>query len=239
MTIDSSSTVEKKKLIVYNSPMSPAGHLVLMALKLTGANHEMVSVDLKNKDWYKEIYPEAKVPGVKCGDEFIAESLVIVELLHDLYPEAKLYPIDPVKKAKMKFIIRLYNDKSEAAFHQFLFNQPATKESFTSFVESISGLYRRLNGFLLEASSSGPFYSGTEFSAFEIAVAPFLNQFRFFSRFLTGQDFKVLDELPRLKQFTEAVLSDQTFKETLFMDEKASAAFATEKFKMTRNMFVE
>ena len=37
----------------------------------------------------KEIYPEGKVPALKYGQEVIPESMVIVELLHDLYPSAK------------------------------------------------------------------------------------------------------------------------------------------------------
>ena len=37
----------------------------------------------------REIYPEGKVPVLKYGQEVIPESMVIVELLHDLYPLAK------------------------------------------------------------------------------------------------------------------------------------------------------
>ncbi|KAI9261432.1 thioredoxin-like protein [Phascolomyces articulosus] len=233
-------TVPDKKIVLYNTPTSPYGQRVLMALKLADVEFEDVFVDMKDKEWYKEVYPEAKVPALKYGDEVIPESMVIIELLDELYPAAKIFPADdPVKKAKMKFIIRLFEDQALLLSRQLITNLPITKESFDVHVDSMTKVFRRLNQLLVEQSDSGPYFLGKEYSAIDIALAPFIFQIIFFARFLTGQNYKVLEELPRLRAYFDALLDNPVYKETAYLDDEKLAAVAAERFNVSKNMFVE
>ncbi|KAI8140420.1 thioredoxin-like protein [Fennellomyces sp. T-0311] len=230
---------QEKKFILYNSPTSPFGQRVLMAFKKAGVEYDVVPVDMENRDWYREIYPEGKVPAIKYGDDVIPESMVIMELVQDLYPEAKLFPIDePIKKAKMKFFILLFEDRVRPRSKSFLSN-PITRESFDAFEKDIAKIYRRLNDLLLAQAPTGPYYLGTEYSAVDIALAPFVFQMTHFHIFLTGRDYKVLDELPRLREFFAAIMDHPTFKETAFLTAEMLDQIATERFNVVRNVFAD
>ncbi|KAI7849052.1 thioredoxin-like protein [Circinella umbellata] len=229
------------KVVLYTKSTSPYGHRVRMALKVVNIDYELVIVDMNDREWYKkEIYPEGKVPALKYGQEVIPESMVIVELLHDLYPTAKLFTTaDPVRKAKMKFAIGLFEDRVLSANRKLLDTRPITRESFDVYVETISSLYRRFNGLLLEQSSSGPYFLGSQYSAVDIALAPFVFQVSTFAKLLTGKNFKVLDDLPRLRTFLDSIVNHPVCQETGTLDEERFSNVAIERFGVTRNMFVK
>ncbi|KAG2219064.1 hypothetical protein INT45_008908 [Circinella minor] len=195
---------------------------------------------LTDTGYKKEIYPEGKVPALKYGQEVIPESMIIVELLHDLYPTAKLFTTaDPGRKAKMKFAIGLFEDQVLSANRKLLDTRPITRESFDVYVETISSLYRRFNGLLLEQSSTGPYFLGSQYSAVDIALAPFVFQVSTFAKLLTGKNFEVLDDLPRLRTFLESIVNHPVCQETGHLNEERFSNVAIERFGVTRNMFVK
>ncbi len=77
---------------------------------------EHVEIDLQNKpDWYaSKVNPASKVPVIRVGEEGapgtlnIPESAVDLELVADLYPEKKLSPEDPVKRAYARYFAQRY-----------------------------------------------------------------------------------------------------------------------------------
>ncbi|KAI9495213.1 thioredoxin-like protein [Zychaea mexicana] len=238
MSATTSSATAEKNIVVYNSAISPFGHRVLMALKLVGAKYELVTINMQERDEYRKINPEGKVPAVKYGEALIPESMVIIELLHELYPEARLFTTDPVKNAKMRFVIRLFEDQILPAYGQLFGNPPVTKERLDSALEIIHKFYKRLNELLLEQSPSGPYFLGTEYSSVDIALTPFISTMGTFTKFLTGQDLTVLNELPRLRDYLSAVVEHPVSKETTFLDDEDKVnAVVTEHFKVTKNMF--
>ncbi|KAI8145283.1 glutathione S-transferase [Fennellomyces sp. T-0311] len=186
----------------------------------------------------KEIYLEARIPIIKYGDDVIPESMVIVELIHELYPTAKLYPTDPVKKAKMKAIIRLVEDKILQII-RILYSGPITRETFDMFEEGVTAVYSRINGQLVDQAPSGPYFLGTEYSAADIAIAPFVYLLTNFVYYAAGRDYKVVDELPRLSEFLNDILENPTFKETCLETEDDLKARIGPRFGLTQNMFSE
>ncbi|KAI8143803.1 glutathione S-transferase [Fennellomyces sp. T-0311] len=229
----------ERKFTLYNAPTSPFGHRVLMAFKEAGVEYELVPVEMENREWIKEIYPEAKIPFVKYGDDVIPESMVIVELVHDLYPSANLFPsADPVRKAKMKFFIRFFEDQVLPLSDNFLSN-PVTRDLFDAHVAKMTQIYRRLNDLLLEQAPSGPYFLGTEYSAADIALAPFVFRLTHFINFLTGHDFKVLDELPRLREFLAGILEHPTFKETANLTSEMLDHYIVDRYKFVHKGFAD
>lgn len=61
-------------------------------------------------DWLIEKSPLNKVPCIELeGGETLYESLIIAEYLDNAYPQNKLYPNDPLAKAKDKLLIDRFN----------------------------------------------------------------------------------------------------------------------------------
>lgn len=61
-------------------------------------------------DWYLEKSPLGKVPCIEFSNgDVLYESLIISDYLNEAYPEANLYPDDPLLKAKDKLLIETFN----------------------------------------------------------------------------------------------------------------------------------
>ncbi|KAH9943548.1 hypothetical protein B0H21DRAFT_491323 [Amylocystis lapponica] len=98
-------------LTLYTAKICPYAHRVELALEEAKADYTKFQIDLQNKpSWYApEVNPASKVPAVAYGgpkvpadkpspeSTKIAESLVLLEFVADLYPGANLLPNDPVQ----------------------------------------------------------------------------------------------------------------------------------------------
>ncbi|KAJ3013333.1 hypothetical protein NUW54_g1624 [Trametes sanguinea] len=112
---------DPKRITLYSAIDSPFPHRVRLALEEAGATYDIILIDLMNKEeWYEEKVNPAggKVPFLVYGgpklhpDEApsadavkIPESIVILEFLADIFPNAHLLPEDPVLRAR----VRLWN----------------------------------------------------------------------------------------------------------------------------------
>ena len=79
---------------------------------------------------------------------------------------------------------------------------------------------------------------GIQYSAVDIALAPFVFQVSTFAKLLTGKNFEILDELPRLRTFLDAIVNHPLCQETGSLDEERFSNVAVERFGVIRNMFV-
>ena len=80
---------------------------------------------------------------------------------------------------------------------------------------------------------------GSQYSAVDIALAPFVFQVSTFAKLLTGKNFEVLDELPRLRTFLDAIVNHPQCQETGSLDEESFSNVAIERFGVTRHMFMK
>lgn len=73
--------------------------------------YDVVYVNLTNKpEWLIEKSPLNKVPCIELeGGETVYESLIVADYLDEAYPQNKLYPNDPLIKAKDKLLIDRFN----------------------------------------------------------------------------------------------------------------------------------
>ncbi|CAO3595092.1 unnamed protein product [Absidia cylindrospora] len=203
------------KLVFYTSIVCPFAQRAKMALDEVKAVYETVEIDLANKpSWYGEVNPDLKVPALKINDKAIAESMVLIELVNDLYPEAKLLPEDPVKRAEGRFAIEFYGSKILPHLYSLLRN-PDQKETF---VHDMDTAYKRFNELLLEQSAEGPYFYGDKFSLVDIAIAPFAGRFNALLEmaFEKGYQFSSVQSSPRLAAYLNGIVDRPSFKDSYF-----------------------
>src|SRR5262245_29351580 len=85
--------------------LCPYVQRAVIALTDKGVAFERSDIDLANTpDWSLKLYPLGKVPVlvVMCDGSEVAlfESNVICEYIEDVFPQTKLHPQDPLKRAE-------------------------------------------------------------------------------------------------------------------------------------------
>ncbi|KAL5846931.1 hypothetical protein ACOSQ3_010455 [Xanthoceras sorbifolium] len=103
--------VESVKLLGYWA--SPFALRVHWALKLKGVLYESVEEDLPNKSTlllrYNPVHK--KIPVLVHNNKPLAESLLIIEYIDDVWKQNPLLPEDPYERAKARFWTKFFDDK--------------------------------------------------------------------------------------------------------------------------------
>ncbi|KAF7292038.1 Glutathione S-transferase [Mycena indigotica] len=162
----------------------PFAHRVELALQEAKAGYNRFEVDLSNKpEWYAaKINPESKarfsflpVPAIAFGGPQVspdlpspdsaklAESLVLVEFVADLYPASTLLPRDPVQRAKVRFFIEEVSNRFLPAYMGPL----ARGQPWEPLWNALDVIQRLL-------PDDKTYAVGDDFTAADIAIAPFL-----------------------------------------------------------------
>ncbi|XP_036142208.1 pyrimidodiazepine synthase-like isoform X3 [Monomorium pharaonis] len=125
------------KIRLYSMRFCPYAQRIHLVLDAKRIPYDIVNVNLTHKpDWLIEKSPLNKVPCIELEDgETLYESLIIADYLDDAYPQNKLYPSNPLAKAKDKLLIDRFNTVistiykalySEMALEQDVFNEALT-----------------------------------------------------------------------------------------------------------------
>ncbi|KAL7283924.1 hypothetical protein ACG7TL_001196 [Trametes sanguinea] len=128
---------EAKRITLYSAVDSPFPHRVRLALEEAGATYDTIWIDLMDKEeWYEEkvnpaggkvpilIYGGPKLhPGEAPSADAvrIPESIVILEFLADIFPDARLLPEDPVLRARVRLFNVAVDTKLQNALMGFIF----------------------------------------------------------------------------------------------------------------------
>ena len=87
---------------LYTYYRSTAAWRVRIALALKGLRYEAVPVHLRKDEQlaadYRAISPQALVPTLTSGEQFLGQSLAIIEYLEETHPEPPLLPADPARQ---------------------------------------------------------------------------------------------------------------------------------------------
>ncbi|CCL98044.1 uncharacterized protein FIBRA_00038 [Fibroporia radiculosa] len=162
-------------ITLYTAKICPYAHRVELALEEAKATYTKYPIDLQNKpSWYApKVNPASKVPAIAYGgppsppedpspeSEKIAESLVLIEFVNDLFPQAHLLPADPVLRAKARFFIEFSTNKLIAPYSAFQ-RTGASADDFLAGVVAVQELLPA-DGFAV-----GPY------SLADVAVTPFI-----------------------------------------------------------------
>jgi len=162
-------------LTLYTAKICPYAHRVELALEEAKADYTKFQIDLQNKpEWYApQVNPASKVPAVAYGgpkvppeqpspdSTKIAESLVLIEFVADLYPEAHLLPQDPVQRARVRFFIDAVSNKIVSQWGAF-FRGTGPVEPLLAGIEQVQALLPPTG------------YAVGAYSTADIAVTPFI-----------------------------------------------------------------
>jgi glutathione S-transferase len=173
-----------------------------------GVPFERVDIDLYDKPaWFLEISPLGRVPVLRVGEAVLFESAVIAEYIEET-SEKRLHPADPLERARhrawIEFAATMLDDtwvietaKDAAAFEA---RCAALRQKF----QRVEALPPRL-----------PFFAGDAFSIVDAAFAPV---FRYFDTFDRIAPLGVLDGLPKVAAWRQAVAARRSVHEAVVPD---------------------
>ncbi|KAJ7282476.1 glutathione S-transferase [Mycena rebaudengoi] len=166
-----------EQITLYVAKICPFSHRVELALAEVKAGFSRFEVDLVNKpEWYApQVNPASKVPAIAYGGPQVSpdqpspesvkitESLILVELVADLYPDSPILPKDPIQRAKARFFI----DAVSTKFLPSWLGPLVRGQSFEPFFDALAILQDLL-------SPSSTFAISDEYTVADIAITPFL-----------------------------------------------------------------
>ncbi len=141
--------------------------------------HEVEFIDLANKPaWFLALSPMGRVPVLVLDGRPVFESMIINELLDELFPAPPLLPGDPIARAEARGWIVFANDVLMPAsltattalagrFAGDALSQPlaAIRDAFAKLEAQV-------------ARSGGRFFAGDAFTLVDAAYAPFFRRWR-------------------------------------------------------------
>ncbi|KAN0130518.1 hypothetical protein V8E53_011604 [Lactarius tabidus] len=197
-------------LIFYTAKVCPFAQRVELAFQEAKADVTRYEINLQNKpDWYAtRVNPASKVPAVVYGSPKsdpenptpesakIAESLVLLEFVADLYPDSGLLPKDPVERARVRFFIDAFSTKVLPHGFAFVLRGEAP-DAFLNGVAEIQDLL---------PPGDAQFAVGDHFTIADAAIAPFLCRWELhlkndLGKFAEGTGPRVYGELFRSERF--------------------------------------
>lgn len=119
----------------------------------------------------------------------LAESLVLVEFVADLFPEANLLPKDPILRAKARFFVEVVSSKFVPAFQKVIIRGEGYDDLLTA-AEAIQDIL----------PATGSYAVGDQYTIADIAITPFFARLKVASaneigRYPVGQGSEFLKTL--------------------------------------------
>ncbi|TBU36786.1 glutathione S-transferase C-terminal-like protein [Dichomitus squalens] len=226
-----------EQITLYTAKVCPFAQRAEIALAEAKAPYTRYEIDLQNKpEWYApQVNPASKVPAITYGGPPVppdqpspesvklAESLILVEFIGDLFPESGILPKDPVKRAQARFFIEGVSSKLFPAYLSFIVKNSGSEEDLIKALEYLQSLLPA-EGFVVG-----------EHSLADIAIAPFLGRARIFLVNNIGKDptagegAKIWDTITtgkfaRLGKYIDDLFQRESYKAT-FDEEVITARF--------------
>ncbi len=175
-----------------------------IALTEKGLAHDVRFIDLRHKpDWFLALSPMGKVPVLLVDGKPIFESLVINELIEELYPTPPLLPKDPLARAEARAWMIFANDQlmpQGSKAQQAMAVGPLARDA--ELLAPVRAAFAQLEAQL--GRRTGRFFLGDAFGLVDAAYAPFLRRWR------AAEGWggpALLAEYPRLAAYAEALLA--------------------------------
>ncbi|XP_076622591.1 pyrimidodiazepine synthase [Colletes latitarsis] len=207
------------KVRLYSMRFCPYAQRIHLVLDAKNIPYDVVYVNLVNKpDWLLEKSPLGKVPCIELeGGETLYESLVIAEYLDDAYPQNKLYPINPLAKAKDKLLIDRFNSVISTIYKLYI----ATSIHRDVFEDALAGLEH----FEKELAKRGtPFFNGDSPGMLDFMIWPWWERSDMM-RVLRGNQFVIPhDRFKRLLEWRSAMKENSAVQNS-YLDTEVHAKY--------------
>src|SRR4051794_1051569 len=113
MTTKPTAQAPIPKLVLYGYWRSSSTFRVRIALAAKKLPYEHAIVNLlkeeQTTDEHKARSPMGYVPCLAVDDRPLVESVAIIELLDEIFPQAPLYPQDPFSRAHVRALVEIVN----------------------------------------------------------------------------------------------------------------------------------
>jgi glutathione S-transferase len=187
---------------LYSARACPFAHRSRLVLAEKDVPFELVEIDLANKPaWYGGVSLYGKVPALEHAGERIVESAVINEYLEEVFPEPRLLPAEPTRRALARIWIDFANTRLAPAFTKLLWATSANdREAGKAELAALLELVEREA--LSKLSSNGPYWLGNQPSLVDFAFYPWFERLPALERH-TG--FTLPNSLGRLASWRDAV----------------------------------
>nr|ADN03963.1 GST1 [Phytolacca acinosa] len=134
---------------VHGVKYSPFSKRVEIALKIKGVEYEFVEEDMHNKsDQLLKYNPiHKKIPVLVHHGKPIAESLVIIEYIDEMWKANPILPTDPYERAQARFWTKFFDDKLLPALWNALMVQREDEgKAMEEAHESLKSLENKMSG---------------------------------------------------------------------------------------------
>ncbi|KAJ6814620.1 glutathione transferase GST 23-like isoform X1 [Iris pallida] len=208
---------EKERVRVFGLWASPFSLRVEWALKLKGVEYEFVNEDFLTNGKSAELLHynpvTKKIPMLVHGEKALAESLVIVEYIDEVWSDGyPILPKDPYERAQARFWARYAEDQC----------LPTTYAIYTSpeeEVEAATKAAQQCLSTLEEALKGKKFFGGEKIGFLDIAVGWFPIWFRMIEE-IVGVSLVNKESLPLLDAWFDRFLAEELVKGTCPPKEK-------------------
>ncbi|XP_011166456.1 pyrimidodiazepine synthase [Solenopsis invicta] len=208
------------KIRLYSMRFCPYAQRIHLVLDAKQIPYDVVYVNLTHKpDWLIEKSPLNKVPCIELeGGETLYESLIIADYLEDAYPQNKLYPSNPLAKAKDKLLIDRFNTVISTMYKR-LYSETAWEQDV--FNEALAGL----EFFVRElAKRETPFFGGSKPGMLDLMIWPWCERTDVI-RIIKGDQFVIpRDRFLRLLEWRVAMKEDPAVSGS-FLDAEVHAKY--------------
>ncbi|KAL6009656.1 hypothetical protein ACLOJK_000085 [Asimina triloba] len=197
---------------------SPFSRRVELALKLKGVVYEYFEENLSNKSpsllLYNPVYK--KVPVLCHGEKPLAESLVILEYIDEVWTKNPILPQDPFERATARFWAKFIDDKCIMAIWMAFWTKG--KEQVKLIEECLENLKT------LETALKGKFFGGASIGMVDIAAC-FIAHWVPALQDVVGLVLLDEEKLPALFKWTEDFMSVSAVRESVPPRERLTAFF--------------
>ncbi|XP_058107661.1 glutathione S-transferase U8-like [Magnolia sinica] len=209
-------------LKVFGNWGSPFSRRVVLALKFKGIEYEYIEEDLSNKSplllQYNPVHK--KVPVLLHNGKPIAESLVILEYIDEIWKEYPILPENPLERATARFWAKFVDEKCMLATWMACWSEGKEQEKFIE--ESLENLKT------LESALNGKFFGGDSIGLVDI-TACYIAHWLGVLQEVVGLTLVDVEKFPILCKWIEDFMSDSVVKESMPPREKLLAFFKARK----------
>ena len=104
-------------ITLYSADVCPYCVRTRLVLNGKGIEYDLVQVDLPDKPaWLRELNPRNRVPVLDVDGQVLWESEALNDFLDETHPEPAMMPSDPVERARVRIVLRRFEDLSDAFY---------------------------------------------------------------------------------------------------------------------------
>nr|QCC89038.1 glutathione S-transferase omega 2 [Meteorus pulchricornis] len=195
------------KLRFYSMRFCPFAHRVQLVLDAKKIPYDVVFVNLSAKpEWLLDINPMGKVPSIVLENgDVLYESLIVTDYLDEAYPENKLYPKDPLEKAKDKLLIDRFGGIISMMYKLFV-DTTADQGLFEEALKALEYLEREI------VKRGTQFIGGDKPGMVDLMIWPWFERADII-KIIKGDKFSIPHKrFPKMLEWMAAMKEDPTVK---------------------------